>query len=148
MYTYWKRSAPPPSMTIFDAPTREKCVVQRARTITPLQALVTLNDEQFVEASRHLAERMIKEGGSSFEERIQYAFKRCLSRPADKDEIAICREVYEAQLVSFEAEAESAAKYLGIGESVRDEGIAPTEHAAWTVIANMILNMDEVLTRG
>ncbi|MFT5122500.1 MAG: dsDNA-binding SOS-regulon protein [Kiritimatiellia bacterium] len=148
MYTYWKRSAPPPSMTIFDAPSREKCVVQRARTITPLQALVTLNDEQFVEASRHLAQRMVKEGGASFEERIHFAFRLNVSRKATPQEIAVCREVYEAQLASFQADVASAKKYLTVGESVRDEGIEVSEHAAWTVIANMILNLDEVLTRG
>jgi hypothetical protein len=148
MYTYWKRSAPPPSMTIFDAPSREKCVVQRARTITPLQALVTLNDEQFVEAARHLAERMFKEGGAKFEDRIHTAFRLNLARAATPQELAICREVYEAQLASFQADTESAKKYLAIGESVRDEGLEIAEHAAWTVIANMILNLDEVLTRG
>jgi hypothetical protein len=135
-------------MTIFDAPSREKCVVQRARTITPLQALVTLNDEQFVEASRNLAERMFKEGGAKFENRIHAAFRLNLARVATPQELAICREVYEAQLASFQADVESAKKYLAIGDSVRDEGMEVAEHAAWTVIANMILNLDEVLTRG
>ena len=82
-------------MMIFDAPTREKCVVERARTNTPLQALVTLNDMHFVEASRKLAARMMKEGGTSFEDRVRFGYKLCLSRAATAGEIAIYREVFD-----------------------------------------------------
>ena len=148
MYTYWKRSAPAPNVLIFDAPTREKCVVQRARTNTPLQALVTLNDIHFVEAARKFAERIIAEGGETFESRIQYAYKLGLARDASAEELAVCREVFEAQLKSFSADPESAKKYIGIGESPRAEGIAPNELAAYAVITSMILNLDELLTRG
>ena len=80
MYTYWKRSAPAPSMTIFDAPTREKCMVERPRTNTPLQALVTLNDPQFTEAARNLAQRMIKEGGQTAQERVTYGYRLVAAR--------------------------------------------------------------------
>ncbi len=148
MYTYWKRSAPAPNMMIFDAPTREKCVVERARTNTPLQALVTLNDMHFVEASRKLAARVMKEGGKAFEDRVRFAYQLCLSRKPEMGEFAICREVFDAQHASFKATPESADKYLGIGESERDGMLDPVDHAAWTVIANMILNLDELLTRG
>jgi hypothetical protein len=147
MYTYWKRSAPVPSMTIFDAPSREKCVVQRARTNTPLQALVTLNDVQFVEASRHLAERAMK-ADAEFAGRVNQIFRLCASRSANAAEIAICREVFDAQLAVFKADPEAAKKHLSLGESKRDESMDAAEHAAWTVLSTMIMNMDEVLTRG
>jgi hypothetical protein len=147
MYTYWKRSAPAPSMTIFDAPSREKCVVQRARTNTPLQALVTLNDVQFVEASRNLAERVMKQD-AEFAKRINAIFKLCVSRAASAAEIAICREVFDQQLAVFQQDLEAAKKHLALGESKRDESLDAAEHAAWTVLSTMILNMDEVLTRG
>lgn len=148
MYIYWKRSAPHPGMTIFDAPTREKCTVQRARTNTPLQALVTLNDIQFVEASRHLAERMVHEGGDRFEDRLALGYQLCVSRTATPAEIQICRELYDAQLASFEADPTRAEAYLAHGDSPRTETIPVTEHAAFTVLANMILNLDETLTRN
>ena len=148
LYTYWKRSAPPPSMGVFDAPTREKCQVQRARTNTPLQALVTLNDVQFVEASRQLAERILKAGGQDFDSRIDFAFRLCLARGPRKDEIAVCRELFKQQLTSFQSDPGRAQEYLRVGESRRDESLDPIEHAAWTVLANTILNLDEVLTRG
>ena len=147
MYTYWKRSAPHPGMTIMDAPTREKCTVQRARTNTPLQALYTLNDVQFVEASRALAERMIKEGGQDLAGRIDRAFQICVSRSAEAREQEILQREYEDQLASFQAEPERAKAYLAHGESPRDESIPVAEHAALAVVANLILNLDETLTR-
>jgi len=148
MYIYWKRSAPHPGMAIFDAPTREKCTVQRARTNTPLQALVTLNDVQFVEASRHLAERMVTEGGDQFEERVSHAFQLCVSRNPTSAEIKVFRELYETQLASFQADPARAKAYLDHGDSPRFKAAPPVEHAALTVLANLILNLDETLTRN
>lgn len=148
MYTYWKRSAPAPNMLIFDAPTREKCVVQRARTNTPLQALVTLNDVHFVEASRKFAERIISEGGDSFESRIQYAYKLALCRDVTPEELVVCQQVFDAQLKSFSEDEDAAKKYIGLGESSPAEGLDPVELAAYAIVANMLLNLDEVLTRG
>ena len=148
MYTYWKRSAPAPNMLIFDSPTREKCVVQRARTNTPLQALVTLNDVHFVEASRKFAARIMREGGTTFDSRIQLAYQLALSRDATAEEIAVCREVFEYQLRSFTTDPEAAKKFIAIGESPRDEALDPVELAAYAVIANLIINLNEVLTRG
>jgi hypothetical protein len=147
MYTYWKRSAPAPNMVIFDAPTREKCIVERARTNTPLQALVTLNDAHFVEASRKLAARVMT-AGEDFEERTQMAFRLVLSREADAEELAVCRQVYEEQLASFKGSPEKAESYLKHGESKRDVKLPPAQHAAFTVLMNMLLNLDEALTRG
>jgi len=148
LYTYWKRSAPHPAMLIFDAPTREKCVVERPRTNTPLQALVTLNDEQFVEASRRLAERVISEGGQTFEERVDHLFRLCTARGVKADEVRVCREVFARQLSAFESDAKAVESFLEIGEVPANGAIQPAELAAWTVLANMILNLDEVLTRG
>ena len=148
MYIYWKRSSPHPSMSIFDAPSREKCVVQRDRTNTPLQALVTLNDVQFVEASRRLASRMVKEGGDDLDSQIGQAYLLCLSRQPTAQELAVCREVYDTQLASFTEEPARADAYLAHGDSPRADAIPPLEHAALTVLANMILNLDETLTRG
>ncbi len=95
LYTYWKRSAPPPSMQIFDAPTREKCTIRRPRTNTPLQALVTLNDTQFVEASRHFARRMLVEGGETDGDRIAYGFRLATSRRPQHNELAVLLEVLQ-----------------------------------------------------
>ena len=147
MYTYWKRSAPMPNMMIFDAPSREKCVVQRARTNTPLQALVTLNDPQFVEAARRFARRLIV-AESNDSARIDLAYRLATARPASDREIAILTDVLAVERQRFADDPESAIKYLSVGAQQRDETIDNAEHAAWTVIAQMIMNLDETLTRG
>ncbi|MEE2825199.1 MAG: DUF1553 domain-containing protein, partial [Planctomycetota bacterium] len=147
MYTYWKRSAPMPNMIIFDAPSREKCVVQRARTNTPLQALVTLNDPQFVEAARVMAERLLtseKDNG----QRLDLAYRLCVSRPASPDERRVVLELLADQKSRFKASPETAKQLLAVGESSRDESLDMQEHAAWTIICQMFLNLDETLTRG
>ena len=146
MYIYWKRSAPAPAITTFDAPTREKCVVQRQRTNTPLQALVTLNDGQFVEAARHLAERMLK-GGETFEARLDVGFVLCTSRPADDLRRSVMSEILEEQLAVFTEDPARAEGLLGVGESERDTDLDQAQHAAWTVLASMLLNLDETRTR-
>jgi hypothetical protein len=146
MYIYWKRSAPMPAMTTFGAPTREKCVVQRQRTNTPLQALVTLNDLQFVEAARHLAERMIDSGGS-FAERLDVGFELCTGRPADSLRRRVLEETYSQQFVEYSLDPASAERLLSAGESARDESLDLVEHATWTVLASMLLNLDETLNR-
>ena len=136
-----------PNMMIFDAPSREKCVVQRARTNTPLQALVTLNDPQFVEAARNLAARILK-GESDDGKRVDLAYRLCTSRPVSQREQAIVLELLKDQRQRFNDSPESAEQLLGVGESPRDSSIQPAEHAAWTVISQMIMNLDETLTRG
>jgi hypothetical protein len=147
LYTYWKRSAPPPSMQIFDAPTREKCTTGRARTNTPLQALVTLNDIQFVEASRHFARRMMTEGGKSAEDRIQYGFRLATARHADDSEISVLVDMLVSSLEHYKNDAEATRSLLAIGESPRDESLIASEHAAWTIVASAMMNLDETLTR-
>ncbi|MBT45092.1 MAG: hypothetical protein CL922_06725 [Deltaproteobacteria bacterium] len=148
MYTYWKRSAPMPNMLIFDAPTREKCRIQRPITNTPLQALVTLNDPQFVEAARALAQRLIKEGGNDTLSRIDYGFRLALSRPATKAEVQVIERVLGDQLTRFRNDPQKAKEFVAVGDMARDETIEAPDHAAWMVVAQLLLNMDETLTRG
>ena len=147
MYTYWKRSAPMPSMMAFDAPTREKCVVQRPRTNTPMQALVTLNDVQFVEAARFFAQRVLQQGGADFEAQLDYAMQLTTARPADELRRRVFRSLYDSQLKVFRDDAKRAVELLDFGEAKRDESLDPARHAAWTTVASAILNLDEVITR-
>lgn len=148
MYTYWKRSAPQPAMMAFDAPTREKCVIQRQQTNTPMQALVTLNDPQFVEASRALAERMMNEGGKDFRGRLNLGYRLLLGREVRSSEVVVLDSIFREQLKEFRAEPDKAKKLLEVGDSKRNEALDQAEHAAWTVLGNLMLNLDEVLIRG
>ena len=148
MYIYWKRSAPHPGMVIFDAPTREKCTGRRPRTNTPLQALVTLNDPQFVEASRAFAQRILKEGGTHPAVRIAFAIQTALSRPATARETDLLTQLATSQLTRFTADPTKAEALLKIGDSPRDSTLPAPEHAAWTVVASTVLNLDEFLVRN
>ena len=148
MYTYWKRSSPAPSLTIFDTPTREKCVVRRSRTNTPLQALVTLNDPQYLEAARALAARAIHEGGATIESRITFAHRLSTGVRPREATLAVLKQAYEEELAVFAADSERANKLLAIGESPRDASIDPAEHAALMIVMSIILNLDETITRG
>ena len=131
----------------FDTPTREKCVLERQRTNTPMQALVVLNDEQFVEAARHFAKRILKEGGKDFKSRLDHAFLLTTSRPADDLRREVLKAALDEQHAIFKQEPKRATDLLSVGESPRDASIDPGEHAAWTVLASMILNLDETLNR-
>ena len=135
-------------MLIFDAPSREKCVIQRQRTNTPLQALVTLNDPQFLEAARHFARRLLSAPSSRAEDRINQAMILATGRPAQENEIVILKGLYEEQQERFMKMPEEAKKFLSVGESPRDESLDLLEHASWTVVAQTILNLDETLTRN
>ena len=147
IYTFWRRTCAPPNMLLFDAPTREKCIVRRSLTNTPLQALVTLNDVQYVEAARNLAQRMIKNGGFESHDRIAWGFRLGTSREIREKELAVLLDVYRYSLERYRADLEAAVKLISMGEFKRDESLDPIEHAATTVIASMILNLDETLTR-
>jgi hypothetical protein len=135
-------------MLIFDAPTREYCVVKRPRTNTPLQALALMNDQQFVEASRAFAQRILLEGGRSANDRIAYAFRLATARKPGSDEIKVLREVLDHQLAEFGKDTEAAGKLLGIGAFKADPSLDTSELAAWTTIASMILNLDETVTKN
>ena len=147
LYTFWKRAAPPASMEIFNAPSREVCTVRRERTNTPLQALVTLNDTQFVEAARHLAQRILIEAGSETEARIQYAAKRLLTRPLTEEELVVVRRSAADLLKHYRAAPDDARKLIIEGESRADETLDPAELAAWTMVVNQLMNLDEVLCK-
>jgi uncharacterized protein DUF1553 len=148
MYTFWKRTCPPPSLATLDAPDREVCVVRRSRTNTPLQALVLMNDPTYVEASRKLAERMMTEGGATPEERIGFAFRLATARAPREKEVAVLRRVFEAEHARFGKDRAAAEKLLKVGESPRDAKLDTAELAAWAMVANAILNLDEVVTRN
>lgn len=147
MYTFWKRTSPPPSMTTFDAPSRENCTVRRPRTNTPLQALALMNDKQYVEASRALAQRLMLEGGATPEERLTYAYRITTSRRPTADELAVLVPLYQAQLATYQADKDGATKLVSYGDSKRNETLDVSELAAWTMMANLVMNLDEAVTK-
>ena len=147
MYTFWKRAAPPASMDIFNAPTRESCTVRRERTNTPLQALVTLNDPQFVEAARRLAETTLKQGGEKTESRIDFAARRLLARPLRPQELQVVQGSLDALLKHYKADPHGAKSLLMVGQSPADPKLDPPTLAAWTMLANELMNLDEVLNK-
>ncbi len=146
VYWFWKRSAPPTSLDIFNAPSREISCVKRERTNTPLQALVTLNDPQFVEASRVLADRALAEGGPDEESRVQFMAARVLGRPLDPDELAIVRGSLAGLLDWYRERPEDARSLVSVGES-RPQAADAAELAGWTLVANELLNLDETLCK-
>ena len=147
MYTVWKRTVPPPALTTFDAPDREKCTARRLTTNTPLQALVLLNDPTYVEASRALAERMMKEGGKSPADRVNFAFRLATDRLPSEGERAVLVETFKEERADFRRQAADATKLLAVGESKFDSRLNKRELAAWTTVASMILNLDETITK-
>ncbi len=147
LYTFWKRSAPPASMDIFNAPTREHSTVRRERTNTPLQALVTMNDTQFVEASRHLAQRAMREAGYDFDPRLDYMTTRLLARNFTAPERAVARRTYDRFVDLYRTDADGARSLLDVGESAPDAALPMTESAAWTMLASQLMNLDEVLNK-
>ncbi len=147
LYTFWKRSAPPASMGIFNAPTREHTTVRRERTNTPLQALVTMNDTQFVEASRYLAQKAMREAGGDFDRRLDYVTTRLLARGFSEKERAVAKRTYDGFIGFYNSNAEEAKKFLAVGESLPDEALPVTESAAWTMLASQMMNLDEVLNK-
>jgi hypothetical protein len=146
LYTFWRRTAPPPNMLAFDVPGRDVCSVRRQQTNTPLQPLVMLNDPQFVEASRALAIRMIREGGSDITTRTRWLFRETLSRlPTDK-ESQLLAELHAEQLEIFLKDPPQAAAFLKVGALAPPADLPPAELAAATVLANAVLNLDEAIT--
>lgn len=147
LYTFWKRTAAPPTMLIFDSPTRESCRIRRSRTNTPLQALSLLNEVTYVEAARALAQKMLREGGTTPEARIAYGFRRATGRTPDADELKLLKSGLDKRLARYKADSEAAKKLLSVGDSKNDDKLEPAELAAYTVTANVLLNLDEVVTR-
>jgi hypothetical protein len=146
LYTFWKRTVPPPGLMTFDAANRETCVVRQTRTNTPLQSLTLLNDVTFVEAARVLAERVLKEKASP-EERLTYAFRLLTARPPRGDELRVLLRGLKQHETTYRARPADALALISAGEFPRDESLAPSELAAYTAIANLVLNLDEVVTK-
>ena len=147
MYTVWKRTAGPPTMLLFDAPNRETCTVKRSRTNTPLQALALLNETTFVETAHGLASRMLGEGGTTPPERIAYGFRLAIGRQPTADELATLVEGYEADLATFTADPAAAEKYAAVGLVKKPEAVAAPKFAAYSLAANVIINLDEFVMR-
>ena len=149
LYTYWKRTVPPPSMSAFDAPSRELCTMQRASTNTPIQALVLLNDPQFVEAGRAFAERILHAmPAAPASARIARMFEDVTSRPPGAHELALLLEAHEEQRHAYAERPDAALVLLRLGDTRRDASLDAVEHAALCNIANLILNLSEAITKG
>ncbi len=147
LYTIWKRTAAPPELTLFDVPTRETCRISRARTNTPLQALILLNDVTYVEAARQFANRMIKNGGKTAKQRLDFAYETLLSRDPSPQEFQILEDGLSRSISHYKSNPKAAAELLKIGDSKNDPKIDPAELAAYTVTASALLNLDETLTK-
>ncbi|MEC9092228.1 MAG: DUF1549 and DUF1553 domain-containing protein, partial [Planctomycetota bacterium] len=148
LYTFLKRTSPPPSMSTFDAPDRETCQVRRARTNTPLQALVLMNDVQFVESARKFAEQIMLKGGKSAHEKSVYAFRSVVSRFPDEQESTALSRLFRESLAEFKANPAAAEDLLKIGESSKMDELDPSELASWTMVAHLILNLSETVTKN
>jgi hypothetical protein len=146
IYTTWRRSNPYPSMSAFDAPNREVCTLRRIRTNTPLQALVTLNDPVYIEAAQSLGRKMVQ-SADSVAGRIEMGLKNALCRPIQADEIEVLHRLYDKALVIFKTQPQEAIRMATEPLGSLPEGMDAVELAAWTVVANTILNLDEFLMR-
>jgi hypothetical protein len=147
LYTFWKRTIPPPTMVNFDASTRESCVVRTGLTNTPLQALDLMNNPQYVEAARVLAQRMMQEGGTTPAARIGYAFRRATARVPRPAEEAVLLKAFSGQLARFQAKPADALKYVSVGEHARDDRLGVPELAAYSSVASLILNASQTITK-
>ena len=147
MYVFWRRSAHYPSFATFDAPNREVCTFLRQRTQTPLQSLVLMNDPAFVEAARGLAQRVLKEEPANLDRRLIRAFRHTLGRKPQPDEVAVLRQTHEQQLARFQADPAAAKALIAVGESKAPESSDPAALAAMTAVANVLLNLNETITK-
>ncbi len=147
LYTYWKRTVMPPAMQVFDASSREYCTVRETRTNTPLQALNLMNDTTYVEAARLMAQRMMTEGGSKLEDRIALGLRLATGRRPDESESRLLRDNLQTQLKYFQGHPQEATKLLAVGVKPADKTLNPEELAAYSTMASLILNLDEVITK-
>jgi hypothetical protein len=148
VYTFWKRTAPPPTMNAFDAPSRESCTVRRERTNTPMQALLLMNEQQYFESGRHLAERAMKEGGANPEQRIGLMFTHATCRQPDAQEAAGLLDLYRETLAEYQAKPEAAKELISVGNTPPNPAHDARELAALSMVSNLILNLDEVVTKN
>lgn len=147
LYTFWKRTAPPPYLTTFDAPSREKFCVRRERANTPLQALVTMNDPAYVEAARHLSARMLRYDRNA-DERLEYGFRLVTARRPSAGEKAVLKSALSNFVSKYEQDREAAKKLISVGDSPLNEQFASSELAAYTMLASLLLNLDETLNKN
>jgi len=147
LYTFWKRTVPPPSLSTFDAPDREKCTARRTPTNTPLQALALMNDPTYIEAARVLATRTLTEGGKDIRSRLAYAFRLATARVPSGQETAVLRELFSRQVDRYRREGKAGIDLIRVGDSQPDPRLDARELAAWTVVASAILNLDETITK-
>jgi hypothetical protein len=147
LYTFWRRTTFYPSFQVFDAPTREYCIVDRPRTNTPLQALVTLNDPVFVEAARVFGQRILEEGGESLAQKLTFAFRLCVSRPPRDRELDVLQRLYATHLSRYQADSAAAKALVSNGSAPRPANLPMAELAAWTAVGNVLLNLDETISR-
>jgi hypothetical protein len=143
LYTFWRRTVPYPSMQTFDAPSREVCTIRRIHTCTPLQAFVTMNDPVYVECSQALGRRLVKEGGESTESRVRFGLKLVQQRPPSEEQVKALVKLYDEERERFAASADDAKKLAGAIDAKADVA----EAAAWTMVANVLLNTDAAMTR-
>jgi hypothetical protein len=135
-------------MATFDAPSREICAIKRVRTNTPLQAFVTLNDPVYVEAAQAMARRIVRDGGSNPEERVRYALQLCLCRPPRAEQVEQLLKLYQGELARYREDRDAAVALATQPLGPLPEGMDPADLAAWTTVANVLLNLDGVLTKG
>jgi hypothetical protein len=147
LYTFWRRTIPPPLMTTLNAADRETCVVRKDRTNTPLQALTLMNNVAFVEASRFMAERMLREGGNTPARQIRYGFLLATGRRPSKEELAVIADAHAAFVKDYQSDPKDAERLLSTGEGPRDPSLDTAEHAAMTMTASLLLNLDETLSK-
>jgi hypothetical protein len=149
MYTYWKRSMPYPSMNTFDSPSREICTSYRARTTTPLQSLVLMNDPAYVEAARALGQRVMTDcKDRSLRDQITYAFRLTLARKPTDQELTLLEHLYNDELTHYKQNTEAAKSLIKVGESEKPKDLDDATLAAWTIIANVLFNLDETITKS
>jgi hypothetical protein len=147
LYIFWKRTVAPPGMSVFDGGGREMCRVRVELTNTPMQALTLQNDVTFVEAARHLARRMLIEGGTTTDDRLTCGWRLALARRPRNEELAVLRPSLERYRSFYGSNLDAAERLVSVGESQRDERLNTAEHAAYTMIAQTILNLDETIMR-
>jgi hypothetical protein len=148
MYTYWRRTVPPPTMMAFNAAAREICTVRTNLTTTPLQALTMMNNKTYVEAARFLAERMMKADGMQPRQRVAEAFRAVTSRAPRKGELDLLMEDFAFYLKDFQANPAAAQKLLTVGEKPRNAKLNAVELAAYALVANTLLNLDEAIMQN
>jgi hypothetical protein len=148
LYTFIKRTSPPPQMSTFDAPSRESTCPRRERTNTPLQALLLMNDPQFFEAARALGERAMKQGGTTPQSRITFIYRCCTGNDPDETALADLSSAFADLLATYQQDPEAARQVIAVGESKPDAALDGGELAAWSMIANLVLNLDEVVCKN